>query len=62
MMAQQACEIQPRQFINGKWVSGTSDKVLANINPYDRSTIFEMRPPRRRKNHGARLRPARGAD
>jgi aldehyde dehydrogenase (NAD+) len=42
MMEQQAYEIQPKQFINGKWVGGTSDKVMANINPYDQSTIFEM--------------------
>jgi aldehyde dehydrogenase (NAD+) len=34
--------IQARQFINGKWVSGTSNSVLTNVNPYDQSPIFEM--------------------
>lgn len=34
--------IQARQFINGKWMSGTSDSVLTNVNPYDQSPIFEM--------------------
>ncbi len=35
-------DIKPSQFINGKWVTGKSGKVLPNINPYDQSTIFEM--------------------
>jgi aldehyde dehydrogenase (NAD+) len=35
-------DIQPKQFINGKWLSGNSKTVLPNYNPYNRSTIFEM--------------------
>ena len=35
-------DIRPQQFINGKWVAGQSKTVLANLNPYDQTTIFEM--------------------
>lgn len=42
MMEQQRYPIEPKQFINGKWVTGTSGKVLPNNNPYDQSTLFEM--------------------
>ena len=35
-------DIQAKQFIDGKWVSGTSKKVLHNVNPYDQGPIFEM--------------------
>jgi aldehyde dehydrogenase (NAD+) len=35
-------DIQARQFINGKWVPGTSSTVLTNVNPYDQSSIFDM--------------------
>jgi aldehyde dehydrogenase (NAD+) len=41
-MERQKYEIRPEQFINGRWISGTSSKVLPNINPYDQSTLFEM--------------------
>ena len=35
-------DIQPKQFIDGKWLPGSSRTILPNLNPYDRSTIFEM--------------------
>jgi aldehyde dehydrogenase (NAD+) len=35
-------DIQAKQFIGGKWVSGTSTKALNNLNPYDQRTIFEI--------------------
>ncbi|MEJ2038684.1 MAG: aldehyde dehydrogenase family protein [Desulfosarcinaceae bacterium] len=42
MVEQQEYNIQPRQFINGKWIDGTSGTALADTNPYDLSTIFEI--------------------
>lgn len=42
MSEQKKYDIQPKQFINGKWINGTSSKVFPNTNPYDLSTIFEM--------------------
>ena len=41
-MKNEKYDIQPQQFINGKWLSGESKTVLPNLNPYDQSTIFEM--------------------
>jgi aldehyde dehydrogenase (NAD+) len=41
-MENHSYDIQAKQFINGKWVPGTSKKVLNNLNPFDQSTLFEM--------------------
>ena len=41
-MEAQRYDIQPMQFINGKWLKGSSNEILPNTNPYDQSTIFEM--------------------
>lgn len=41
-MENERYDVQPKQFINGKWLSGKSGTVLPNLNPYDLSTIFEM--------------------
>ena len=42
MMEQPQYDIQPKQFINGRWIDGTSSKVLPDTNPYDQSIIFKM--------------------
>lgn len=31
-----------KQFINGSWVDGSSEKTLNNINPYSQESFFEM--------------------
>ena len=42
-MSPQHYSIPGEQFINGKWVEGSSDAARKNINPYDQSVIFEMK-------------------
>ncbi|WP_444684946.1 aldehyde dehydrogenase family protein [Alkalicoccus luteus] len=32
-----------KQFINGEWVDGTSDKSLENVNPFNQETLFTMK-------------------
>jgi aldehyde dehydrogenase (NAD+) len=41
-MEQQKYIIQPKQYINGKWIDGTAGNILPNTNPYDQSTLFEL--------------------
>ncbi len=41
-MGNNAYDIQPQQFINGKWLTGRSKTVLPNRNPYDQRILFEM--------------------
>lgn len=35
-------EITGKQYINGKWITGTSKRIYENINPYDQSKLMEF--------------------